>query len=696
MTALLLTTALFAVTGSAAGASLSCPITTIVEGLAANVPVYSDADQVELVSPEGQSVIQPVDKGSAIFRLDKGVLGTYTINALVDGKVSGSITLDCVAAPKNLWSPVIYDANGRTNIFFSAKVLGDLAVYVNGVPVASQIDNDSTVSFESPGRSASITVKNVKFPVLFPGYRFIFPSFDYDYTDIVDGRFTSTRKLSVEVFDRSTTGGTPAGDNFFTDYIKAGMLKDHNVQVTYRPIPRWVEIDTINNLLAAHDAPDVCLTYNYPTIQSYGNKGDVIDLKPIVDQNLGYLGDLRKLITDDLIYYDLEPNTNKLWAIETRFFNIAGQKTFIREDWLAKLNLPEPATMAQFEATLRAFKANADTLLGENADKMVPFIINRDVAWSIIDMADSFLPAQMTDKELYIYGYDDRRVMMPNFKEAVRVLNRWYNEGLVWKNFALYPQGDTTGTNLMKSGYVGSFQNNVDSPYRDGDVGIQRTMARDVSSDAAYIAIATFENSEGVYRKYWGAPIDRKVFFPSTNKEPLAGLLYINFISADEHRIFLQIGLEGINHEVQPNGAIRTKAATGGHIMNSPMNVDLTMTCNSLCLTDPEITAKSLALSYAGIDPRYIIRTQDTSPYSIYYRKNAQIGIISAENDMGPTLIEKRDSFLSQAVIAPASMFDTVFDAGMREYLNSGGQAIIDERTAAWNKMYGTKEYLIR
>ncbi len=56
------------------------------------------------------------------------------------------------------------------------------------------------------------------------------------------------------------------------------------------------------------------------------------------------------------------------------------------------------------------------------------------------------------------------------------------------------------------------------------------------------------------------------------------------------------------------------------------------------------------------------------------------MGAITAEEGVGTSLTEKRDAFLCQAIVAPESEFDAIYDAGMADYLSSGGQAIIDER----------------
>lgn len=86
--------------------------------------------------------------------------------------------------------------------------------------------------------------------------------------ELVDGRFAETRTITVEVYNRENDGGSDPTNNMYTEYIKKGMLEDHNVQVEFVSVPRWTEVEQINNLLAAGDAPDICVTYDYPTIQT--------------------------------------------------------------------------------------------------------------------------------------------------------------------------------------------------------------------------------------------------------------------------------------------------------------------------------------------------------------------------------------------------------------------------------------------
>lgn len=507
-------------------------------------------------------------------------------------------------------------------------------------------------------------------------------------------RFKETRKITVEIYDRGNDGGTPPEDNFYTDYIKEGLLRDHNIEVEFVPVPRWTEVEVINNLLAANQAPDISVTYSYPTIQAYANMGGVLDLNPYLEEYKDLLPDLWDLLTDSNIYWNQDPHTGTIWAIEARLAVLNRINTFVREDWLQKLGLEAPTTLQEFEDMLIAFRDNASLLLGDEADKMIPFSTSFDIGWRADHLLTSFVPNDITDKDIYVYGFDDRHFLLPNYKEGVRVLNKWYNEGLIWKDFSLYPAGDPTEDNLMKAGYVGAFIHNWDYPYRNGEDSIHANLQRLVGPDAAFVAVEPFPNDAGVYKKFLSGPIDRKIFFPATNDEPLASLLYLNWISKLENRLFLQFGEEGVTHEKLEDGSYKTLAATGEKIMNSPANIDYTLTINGLDLGDPDLTVKSIANGYAGVDKRYIEIAHRITTNQGRIGKNVNVGEIKSEAGQGQALKEKRDAILNRAVVAPPDQFDEIYDSGMEDYLRSGGQAIIDERRAAWEAVYGDKTML--
>ncbi|MBR4083037.1 MAG: extracellular solute-binding protein [Lachnospiraceae bacterium] len=511
-----------------------------------------------------------------------------------------------------------------------------------------------------------------------------------DPSEIVDGKFVETRKITVEVYDRGNDGGSDPINNMYTDYIKKGMLEDHNVEVEFVAVPRWTEVEQINNLLAASDAPDICLTYDYATIQSYANMGGVLDLAPYVEGNKELLPNLWAWLGDTNINWNKDPQTGVLWAIEGKRAVTARINTFVRKDWLDKLGIKEPTTKAEFESMLIAFRDNAELLLGADADKMIPYSVSYDVGWRAATLIESFMDPAITNKDYYINGFDDRKFTEDGTKEAVRLLNKWYNADLMWDDFALYGSGDTTEDDMMKAGYVGSFTHNWDYPFRNGTDSIAASLKRLVGEDAKYVAIDPFEDSKGTHTKFITSSAgDRKIFFPVTNDEPLASMLYLDWISDPEHIQYLQLGDEGVTHTKIEEGVFASKAATGAAIMNSGNNIDYTITCNGLCLASEESTLKSLAYSYAEVDPDDVSAAYKIAMTDSRAEKNVNVGAIEAEEGMGTILSEKRDIVFDTAVIASEADFDSVWDDGMSDYLSAGGQDIKDERAEKWNATYG-------
>ena len=132
----------------------------------------------------------------------------------------------------------------------------------------------------------------------------------------VDGKFTETRHITVEIYNRNNDGGTDPTNNVWTDYIKQNMLEKYNVEVEFVSVGRWSETDDIANLLADGQAPDVSYTYGYNTIISYANMKDangnpgVIDLAPLFEEYKDYTQNIISLLgSEDNLNYDKDPAT---------------------------------------------------------------------------------------------------------------------------------------------------------------------------------------------------------------------------------------------------------------------------------------------------------------------------------------------------------------------------------------------------
>ena len=67
---------------------------------------------------------------------------------------------------------------------------------------------------------------------------------------------------------------------------------------------------------------------------------------------------------------------------------------------------------------------------------------------------------------------------------------------------------------------------------------------------------------------------------------------------------------------------------------------------------------------------------------------NNKIIPFESEAQYTTTLNDKRKEILANAITASEADFDKVYDAGIQEWLNMGGQQCVDERQAYWDQYF--------
>jgi putative aldouronate transport system substrate-binding protein len=484
-------------------------------------------------------------------------------------------------------------------------------------------------------------------------------------------------EISVEVFDRGTDGGkTDPADNYYTDWIKKKVLNDENIGVNFVKVSRWEENTQLNNLMAAGSAPDVCITYSNDLVTTYRDQGGLADLAPYIDTLLadldGFLGEDKALEGRRLIERNKIMDTGEIFYIPARRINLAAGNTFIRKDWLDKLNLALPTTTEEFYDALVAFKKKDPGNVGKK--NVIPFIMTRDVRWRAGTLIESFIDPDISDKDYWINTVVDRHYLLPGYKDGMRYLNKMYNEDLIDKQFALY-KDDTDNNNLIKSGVVGSFIHNWDQAYRDSEA-LLTDLKKNVP-DAEFVTIDPFKDKNGKTTKSVYDQAGANFFIPASSKNIEGALRYINWLSKFENRYYLQIGDEGVTHEMV-DGLPKMKATDGEKIMNSSNNIDYTIMINGLDVGDDSKLAQAIAQSYS-VDSQYTINAYDMAMKDC--RQPIIIPVtLSAAGPVSQTLIDKGEEFLAQAVSCKPDKFDKIWDDGIKEWLSVGAQDVIDER----------------
>jgi putative aldouronate transport system substrate-binding protein len=488
--------------------------------------------------------------------------------------------------------------------------------------------------------------------------------------------------ITVEVFDRGTDGGkTDPINNAWTKWIQEKVLKEENIQVTFVPVSRWTEEQDIVARMAADNVPDLCYTYSMDNVRSWGIQGGVYDLAPYVDTALK---DMKDMMGEDpaipgqnLIWHSKDVDSGTLYGISNKYFYTASHNTFIRKDWLDKLGLPVPKTAEEFYNTMVAFKNNAAAL---GVDRVIPFLITSDVRWQVFNIFLSFMDPNLSSRDRWINTVAERQIMVPGVKEAYRYLNKMYNEGLLDRDFPLYTD-DTEPSNVMKSGIVGAFQHNWDQPYRQ-NLQIQSELERNVPG-AKYIPIDPFTNAAGLTPKR-GSPAAGGLilFVPKRSKNPEAALRYANWLCRYDNYHFLQFGNAGVNHELV-NGIPKPLAATGQWIQNSGANVDYLLSINGYAMKTAEELAQVLAFGYPGIPATEVTAAYKMASLNAKFEPFVPASILSLA-PIRNVLIEKEKIFSVNVICAKPEEFERVWDSGIKDWLSSGAQTVIDEQRAKY------------
>ncbi len=481
--------------------------------------------------------------------------------------------------------------------------------------------------------------------------------------------------LRIEVFERGTPG-LISNDNISTRYVQEHFGDPNGIKVEYVPVPRAQERDMLNTLMAANDAPDLCFTYYGDLVYSYAKDEGIYDLGPYIEK----YPNLVSALGEDVLEYGKFAGVQ--YAIPAKRIDRGTLTTFIRKDWLDKLGLPVPTTTEEFYNTLVAFKEQDPGGLG---DATIPFGLNYsavDITWSSSNLLDSF-KTDITDTQLATLP----QFMLPGFKEGMRYLNKMYNEGLVSPNFAL-DQDTSQYQRDIASGKIGAFTNNFTYIYIAGYGNLAVELAKAVPG-AELIPIDPFTNENGEHPKKLYDPNGILLFVPKTCKNPELVVKYLDWMTDPEVQMFLKYGIEGVHYESMENG-YPTGRKTNAELPEGMLLGEVHMILNGDDFGDFEINLSAAAAAYPGYEESYktSVRMSLVDGWSNIHLDTPVV----SEATLGATVQDKGNELFVKSVTCKPEEFDKVYDGLLQEYLDIGGQEIIDEKTAIWTVQSGNAE----
>lgn len=477
--------------------------------------------------------------------------------------------------------------------------------------------------------------------------------------------------LTVEVFDRGIQGQPDLNNNTWTRYINENFGKKNNAVVKFVPVPRSQEIDKLNVLMAAGEAPDISFTYDSATVSRYAKINGIV---PLDDLLAKHGKELTNYLGKTVLSYGLY--NGKQMAIPAKRTSLAWGGVFIRKDWLDKLGLPLPTTKDELYNALVAFR---DKNPG-GVDKVIPWgLAATGMNYGFGNLQESFWEKQTEEQFVTMPNW-----LKPGNKEALRFLNKLYNEKLISPDFALdktAKQADADVTN----GKVGFFGANWDYPLRQN---ISEPLKANVPG-AAFVPIDTFKNNEGKYKKIAYNENGVNVFIPKSSKNAELAVKYLNWMADPKVLFFLQYGEEGVGHKMV-NGIPQLIVQTGDNMQTSYLNLDYTLVVNGVELGDQQKNIKALAASAPGFEEvaekSYKINTTDT--YTSFFFDTPNESNIK----FGKTLGDMNKQMTDKLIVCKPGEFDSLYDKLVAEYMAAGGQAVMDENVKIYRAMQEAKK----
>ena len=489
-----------------------------------------------------------------------------------------------------------------------------------------------------------------------------------DNNDFDGVRFGNTRHITVAVdpgifkdidSDKTSSSLTDisVSNSSVAQYIHDQVLADCNIDVEF--------ISSSNTRVANGTATDVFYMNEINSINTYYRMNAILNIKPYLDEYRDSLDDLYLLLGDDNVY-SCDTYRSEVWYLSPRNLTPEANVTFIRKDWLDILGLKAPQTREELHECLLSFRDNADLLLGDDSSSMIPFFIDNEPNKSAKPLFDSCFDVSINDIDFYVSGYC--RTTQQGYEDGLQILNSWYLEGLLPTDFTEIRPGTKESYEPIEKGYVGAFCAKYDYLYKNGENSHINALHYNCGNDSDYIAVNTFENSRGQYTYWHEDYLDEsgyKIYLPATCSDPLACLVYLNWISDVSHIYAVQ--------EISASNP------------DDPYKYDrYLLTCrgeypNGEEFSDPEAeTARETANEI-----EYISRGTKCLECGPSYLKYFSTGIDFSEVYPGST-----QDYVCKVITAPLDEFENVYYYSYSEYMNERGAYFICViRQTQWEKV---------
>lgn len=320
--------------------------------------------------------------------------------------------------------------------------------------------------------------------------------------------------------------------NFAETEFAKEYMKRTGINVEYKHPAQGTESEAINLLLASGDLPDI-IEYNWLSLNpdSAIEKKNILALNDYIDN---YSPNLKKWLSE-------HPDINKQVVTDNGNYYVFPfvrdddklQSTagfMLRGDWLKECGLELPETIDEWETVLAAFR--------DKKGSTAPFFGQPTVFMGGFGISPDFY----IDNGTVHYGYYE-----PAFKDFLIRMNKWYNEGLLDKNFAV-SDGNQMNSDVLNNlagaifgaggGTMGTFLNAKAGTGEKFDLTATKFPALKKGERAE------FGNKQWQYSPVNGAAITAKA------KNPALAARFLDYSYSEEGKMLNNFGIEGVSYNM--------------------------------------------------------------------------------------------------------------------------------------------------
>ena len=461
--------------------------------------------------------------------------------------------------------------------------------------------------------------------------------------------------LNVEMYDRSIAGFN-VEDCWQLRYIQENFGNPNHIKINWIPVSRWEEGTILSTRLAGGTAPDICMTYGTDLVQQYIDMGGIMPLDDLLAE---YGQELTAFLGDEVLQYGQYDvgDGKEQYFLPARRIVVATQSMFIRKDWLEKLGMEVPTNVEELYAYLKA--AKEQKLGGDNTIPYSSDLYAADPFYGWIYQMDAFLDYSQITEEDWVANFKFH-YMLPGAKEALRWMNKFFNEGLVSDYFGIENSKQTDSDRV--NGYDGFWVGNWDAPWR-----MEKSYAQDLAKNvpgASWIACDPFKPEDGTTPHETYTAAGQAIFIPASvdEKVAVAAIKYLNWMCKPESLYALQNGEKGYNYTTVNENNIPTDLKNindtdDAHKMHATDGAPI---CNGFYYGSDELNYAATAMGFPGYEDVVadsLVIANDGAYEPVSFTRTIQSRI-----DYGTTIVSKEAELLVQVVTCKPEDFDATWD----------------------------------